>query len=300
MQAENLADAQERLNELRAQRANGRNISDDQMKQAENDVAVAQAAAKTFEQNFMDNIDMAKGFASAMEAAAPVIAAQFNMETEEGRRLYETITRNIAAAGPEVGTATALAISQGLLSPEAFQSLVELDTMAYGVGEKVAATSRQNGIDQAEAMVEGLDKGIKKSKKELKRIGREAGNGMVQGLRSTIKDWVGAIDDMVKGTKVTLEVRSPSRVFERIGEQSGQGFTNGFAATASANPLPNSITPKSKAFSVQQDALQQESTEPPNIRVFIGDRELTDIVDVQVEKNSLMGRDFAVAGRRDY
>jgi hypothetical protein len=273
------------LNELRAQKANGRKISDDQMAQAENDVAVAQAAAKTFEQNFIDNIDMAKGFASAMEAAAPVIAAQFNMETEEGRRLYETITRNIAAAGPEVGTATAMAIANGLLSPEAFQSLVELDTMAYGVGDKVAQTSRKNGIEQAEAMVAGLDKGIKKSKKELKRIGREAGNGMVQGLRSTLKDWVGAIDDMVKGTKVTLQVRSPSKVFERIGEQSGQGFTNGFAATANANPLPQGSAPRSKSFSVQSDALLQATNEPPNVRVFIGDQELTDIVDVQIDKN---------------
>jgi len=285
MQAENLADAQERLNELRAQQANGRTISDEQMREAENDVAVAQAAAKTFEQNFMENVNLSQGFAEAMNAAAPAIAAQFNMDTEQGRRMYETIMSNIAAAGPEVGTATANAIAAGLLSPEAFQSLVTLDTMAYGVGDAVAMTSRQNGIDQAEALVEGLDKGIKKAKKELKRIGRMAGKGMVDGLRSTIKDWVGAIDDMVKGTKVTLEVRSPSRVFERIGQQSGQGFTNGFAATASANPLPNSTAPKSKAFSVQQDSLAQASTEPPNIRVFIGDQELTDIVDVQIDKN---------------
>jgi hypothetical protein len=281
MQAQNLADAQERLNELRAQAANGRKISDEQFAEAEADVRAAEAAAKSFEENFQAGIDLSSAFANALNEAAPVIAAQFDLTTPEGRRMYDTMIQNIAAAGPEVGLATAQAISAGLLSPEAFNDLKTLDALAGDVGVAVFATSKAEGRKYGEEMIKGIKAQIKASEKQLKKIGRDAGKGMVDGLRSTIKDWTQVIQDYVKGTKVTLQISSPSKVFEKIGEQTGQGFTNGFAKTADS-PINPPGGMRTRAYSPDAGSLSGGDT---NVKVFIGDRELTDIVDVQVEKN---------------
>ena len=281
MQQENLTAAQERLNELRAQAANGRDVSD-QIVTAEADVAAAQAAAKSFEENFQEGINLSSAFANALNDAAPIIAAQFDLSTPEGRRMYDTMIQNIAAAGPEVGLATAQAISAGLLSPGAFDSLKNLDALAGDVGVAVFATSKAEGQKYGKEMIKGIKAQIKASEKQLKQIGRDAGKGMVSGLRSTIKDWVGVIQDYVKGTKVTLQISSPSKVFEKIGEQTGQGFTNGFAKTADS-PINTPGGLRTRAFT--PDTSTMGNGGDTNVRVFIGESELTDIVDVRVEKN---------------
>jgi len=176
-----------------------------------------------------------------------------------------------------------------------------LNMFAGNVGSTISDRSYGAGARQAKKMVNGLDAKMKKQRKELVNIGAMAGDGMVAGLRSKVDDWVATVRSMVAATKAELEIRSPSRVFMRIGEQTGEGFTQGFAAAASTKiPVPNMVTPTAPSFRVNSDSLTGAETAPPMVKVFIGDKELTDIVDVQVEKNTLLGRDFAYAGRRDY
>lgn len=295
--------AQERLNELRAKAANEKpsDRTAENIRIAENDLAVAQAAAKSFEENFQEGIDLSNAFGAAMQAAAPVIAAQFDMNTPEGQAMYNQIIDNLLAAGPGLGTETALAIAAGMISPESWQSLEDLDVFAGSVGTEIADKSFGQGARMAKDVVDGIDAEMKKAKKKLIRIGERAGEGMVKGLRNKIKDWTQAIQDYVKGTEVTLKIQSPSKVFERIGEMTAAGLNKGFANEVDTNAVPIPGAPTTRPYSVNDQVMAETGTDIyPEVRVFIGDRELTDIVDVQVEKNSLMGRDFAVAGRRDY
>jgi hypothetical protein len=295
--------AQERLNELRAKAANEKpsDRTAENIRIAENDLAVAQAAAKSFEENFQEGIDLSNAFGAAMQAAAPVIAAQFDMNTPEGQAMYNQIIDNLLAAGPGLGTETALAIAAGMISPESWQSLEDLDVFAGSVGTEIADKSFGQGARMAKDVVDGIDAEMKKAKKKLIRIGERAGEGMVKGLRNKIKDWTQAIQDYVKGTEVTLKIQSPSKVFERIGEMTAAGLNKGFANEVDTNAVPIPGAPTTRPYSVNDQVMAETGMDIyPEVRVFIGDRELTDIVDVQVEKNSLMGRDFAVAGRRDY
>jgi len=294
--------AQERLNELRAQAAN--NPSDrmsENIRIAESDLAAAQAAAKSFSENFQEGIDLSMAFGAAMQAAAPVIAAQFDMNTPEGQAMYNQIIDNILAAGPGLGTDTALAIASGMLPESSWNSLKQLNMFAGDVGKAISDKSFGQGARQARKIVKGIDAEMKKQQKALRKIGAQAGDGMVAGLRSRLDAWRRTVQEYVRVTKAELQINSPSRVFMKIGEQTAEGFNQGFADEVSTNAVPTPATPTARPYTVKDQVVSEAGVDLyPEVRVFIGDRELTDIVDVQVEKNSLMGRDFAVAGRRDY
>jgi hypothetical protein len=169
------------------------------------------------------------------------------------------------------------------------------------VGKAVSDRSFGEGARQARKIVKGIDAEMKKQQKALKRIGAQAGDGMVAGLRSRLDAWRATVRAYVAATRAELDINSPSKVFMKIGEQTAEGFNQGFQEEVSTDAVPTPATPTARTYSVNDQVMAETGTDIyPEVRVFIGDRELTDIVDVQVEKNSLMGRDFAVAGRRDY
>ncbi len=295
-QQDEIVAAQERLNELRAQAANAKDGPSDSLLEniriAESDLGIAQAAARSFEENFQAGLDLSRAFAESMNQVAPVIASHFDMTTPEGRALYEQMIGGIMAAGPEVGMATAQAISAGLLSPDAFHELTKLDAFAGEVGLAIADKSKGEGAREAALIVKGIDRKMKSLKPELVKIGAMAGDGMVAGLRSKVDAWAAAVRAMVKATKDELKIQSPSKVFMEIGEFSGQGFTQGFASTASATDIQmgSGATPKASSFSVSGESIVAKTT-APEVRVFIGEQELTDIVRTEVDNEaSNMGR----------
>jgi hypothetical protein len=281
--------AQERLNELRAQAANEKTPSArtaENIRQAEADLAVAQNAAKSFEENFQEQIDLSNAFGAAMAAAAPVIAAQFDMNTPEGQAMYNQIIDNILAAGPGLGTETALAIAAGMISPESWQDLEDLNVFAGNVGLAISDKSYGQGARMAKDVVDAIDKQMKKAHKRLVRVGERAGEGMVKGLLNKIKDWTAAINQYVRGTEVTLKIQSPSKVFERIGEMTAAGFNKGFSNEVDTDGVPTPSTPTARPYA-GQDSLVGAATTPTNtnVRVFLGDRELTDLVRTEIDES---------------
>ena len=115
---------------------------------------------------------------------------------------------------------------------------------------------------------------------------------MVIGFNSQKSAFKAAVDGYIASAMQALGINSPSKVFMEIGDYTAEGYNIGFGRTIDGNvPIPKT------GATIGGDLGAQGDTQ---VKVFIGDQELTDIVDVQVEKSTMMGRDFAVAGRRDY
>lgn len=69
---------------------------------------------------------------------------------------------------------------------------------------------------------------------EFEKIGQATGEGFVRGLESVdvVEPTVGAMGEIIDNAKDTLDIHSPSGVFESIGEDTLQGFFNGAEAKA--------------------------------------------------------------------
>jgi hypothetical protein len=110
-------------------------------------------------------------------------------------------------AGPEAALASAEAIAQaGQSGVDALNDQqAELDKYA----KKAAKIARQQYIDNGMAMAEGMLKGLRDKRKELE------------------KEMKSLAEAMVKTIKKQLGIHSPSRVFRKLGNYTGDGFVRG-------------------------------------------------------------------------
>lgn len=118
--------------------------------------------------------------------------------------LNKATIRQLSEAGVEGGLAYAQALSQG--GPEAikeFNALQhQLSAAAGDLGKTAAAGTYQAGIDAAE----GLVRGLRRKAKALRQAAKSMARAMVDAI------------------KRALGIRSPSRVFARLGEQTVKGL----------------------------------------------------------------------------
>ena len=146
-------------------------------------------------------------------------------------------------------------------------------------------------------------------------VGRFVGIGgdIVRGIANGIRGAAGAVADAIGGVvtgainkaKSMLGIGSPSKLFAQLGGWVGEGFANGILEEAgrvarAAASLGNTATAGGTAGvtisggdPVSADWWTRGNPPPPpaaaaasigEIRVFIGDRELTDMVRVEVDK----------------
>lgn len=144
-------------------------------------------------------------------------------------------------------------------------------------------------------------------------------SGMGGWLWDQVKHYLGSFKDKVLGF---FGIRSPSKMFATIGMQLVQGLAKGMTdntaiAVSAANGMADAVTSASQInpqvslnslasssmavdniarnkfgtsaanqFSAQQAAAQAANPQVPNVRVFIGETELTDIVSTEID-NSL-------------
>lgn len=149
----------------------------------------------------------------------------------------------------------------------------------------------------------------------LASAGRDLINGMVSGIQSAAGSLAQAAKDTVhkavNAAKSALGIHSPSTVFATIGQQSVDGLVAGLAAAApravdAVGQLADSITAQPVALGgvVDLDAVRAaraatavaatyrlEQAAPTGtdggdtyVRVFLGDRELTDLVRVETSR----------------
>ena len=290
--------AQERLNDIVARN----NASTDPLSQADMDAQttaqmdldMARAAVQSFDANLNAAIDESMLFGNMMEQASQSLLATFGADSP----IYSQMMSEMMMAGPGVGTEFARAITEGGLEPETAKRLTKWNMWAGDVSTKMAKDAKQVGILQAQADYKGLKKEIKKLMPEIRDIGKSVGVGMDSGFRSELANWRRTVQAYVNATRAELQINSPSKVFAKIGAQSAEGYNLGFEDEISAMPPIPEMTPGQRIFSPNTSTLFEGGD--TNVKVFIGEKELTDIVDVQINDNMDYGRDFAVAGRRDF
>lgn len=203
-------------------------------------------------------------------------AQKFNINIARDRKLglSNDSLNQIAAAGVDGGGTAAAAIAAA--TPKQVKQLNALTAQMHRIGDNVGN------------MVAG----------QFYDAGIQAANGMVHGLESQI----GAIDKVmirfanasVASMKRALGIHSPSRLFhDQVGVPIGMGVHDGIRSTipAVARATSGLVTvPR-----VRPMAMGGSSMVPPvfNVKVFVGDREITDIARVEVE-HGLIGLGHAL------
>ena len=290
--------AQERLNAIVARN----NASTDPLSQADTDAQttaqmdldMARSAVQSFDANLNAAIDESMLFGNMMEQASQSLLLTFGADSP----IYSQMMQEMMMAGPGVGTEFARAITEGGLEPETAKRLTKWNMWAGDVSKKMAKDSKEVGVLQAQSDYKGLKKEIKNLMPQIRKVGQSVGVGMDSGFRSELANWRKTVQAYVAATRQELQINSPSKVFAKIGAQSAEGYNVGFDdEIASMPPIPE-MTPGQRIFSPSTANLFEGGD--TNIKVFIGDKELTDMVDMQINDNMDYGRDIAVAGRRDF
>ncbi len=137
-----------------------------------------------------------------------------------------------------------------------------------------------------------------KGEGSLYKLGKEAINGLIKGMDKRAGAAVAKAQSIAKQISDTIanafQIQSPSKVMMGYGENISEGLAIG---------MENGISKVDMAAARVANAAMisgEISSGAPTVKVFIGDQELKDIVDVQITDAS--GRDFdvAFAGRRDF
>jgi tape measure domain-containing protein len=127
------------------------------------------------------------------------------------------------------------------LNDEVYRDLLEQGPDAMPFMEELLAGGRTR-IDQVNTLSNALDRSANdlgnKASKSLYQAGVDAAQGLVDGLTAkekNLRDLMNRISDyMVNNIKTRLGIKSPSRVFAEIGEQTNQGLIDGLDRTSSA------------------------------------------------------------------
>jgi TP901 family phage tail tape measure protein len=230
-------------------------------------------------------------------AAQKAKAFQAVLAQLKAQGLNQEAIEQIIQAGPENGLAAAQAIMQG--GQAAIDQVNQLQAKLSDAGANVAALGADNmykaGIATAEGMVKGIESQMGALEDSMEKIGKR----LVRALRKALK------------------IKSPSKVMLMLGQMVGLGFAKGIketerqvtkvstsmakaaagaiyspelaraAAAANRAPLAGAL---SRTFVTQPMAPTPTPSGsnvvgppiPPEVRVYIGDRELTDIVHVEV------------------
>ena len=102
-------------------------------------------------------------------------------------------------------------------------------------------------------------------------FGAAVGDGLIKGILAKIPEVTKAAQDMAKaaetGTKEQLKIQSPSKVFEELGEFTGQGFMGGFEESMMdfTNVL-NSMMPT--AEDLRTSSVTQTSNVTNNFQIY--------------------------------
>jgi tape measure domain-containing protein len=139
----------------------------------------------------------------------------------------------------------------------------------------------------------------KSEKNNLYKLGKEAIQGLIDGMEkkrpAAIRTAQSIANDISATIAAAFQINSPSKLMFSYGEFISEGLALGMeAGLPKINMAANSVA--SAAFPNGQVG----SSGATEVKVFIGDTELKDMVNVQITDASGRDRDVAYAGRRDF
>lgn len=139
----------------------------------------------------------------------------------------------------------------------------------------LATTAYAQGLDTIQGLINGLSDDAKL--KELKA----AAAAMARVIKSTVDS--------------VLEIRSPSKAMMRSGYEVGRGLAEGMSLS---EPLVSGASAGLANAAMESLPTGSGSGAATLVKVFIGDRELTDIVATEITTADERSLDYVLAGRR--
>ena len=266
----------------------------DAIAEAQRKLAEAQAAVKSFEDNLNAQIDQSEFFGTMFSKASNAMLEQFGADSP----IWATMRQNMLAAGPVEGAALAQYIADNGLSPAMAERLKNWNAWAGDVATDQADKNKGQGVQMAMDAMAGLEKKIKEERKRLVAMGEKMGDGVVVGFKDKESDFKKAVRGYINAAYAELGIHSPSRVFAKIGEYTAEGFNQGVEANLEPfSPSVDIENPRIYApgLTLGDSISANVSTD---VKVFLGDKELTDLVDVQIQHNDARQMDMVIAGRR--
>jgi hypothetical protein len=148
-------------------------------------------------------------------------------------------------------------------------------------------------------MQKAIGKLGKKGDGSLYKLGKEAINGLIDGMEERGKVAVKKAESIANRISRTIanafQIQSPSKVMMGYGENISEGLAIGMENGVSKVDLAAARV--ANAAFISGDSPKAAA---PTVKVFIGDQELRDLVDVQITDASGRDLDAAYAGRRDF
>lgn len=103
--------------------------------------------------------------------------------------------------------------------------------------------------------------------------------GIQSGQSAVVNAATSAAQAAIRATQQALDIHSPSKVFEEIGEQTGAGFILGIGGQTKAIAAQMNAIMDTPAISMPEfrlpDMSRYETIEAPTVNVYIGNRQLT-------------------------
>jgi TP901 family phage tail tape measure protein len=164
------------------------------------------------------------------------------LSDDVGPKLSKTALDQLLAAGPEAGLAAAEALANG--GDAAIDEINDLTDRLGDVGQSLGGQLSDQFFDVGLQAAQGLVDGLEAKQKDLDRIAKRLARQLAQAVRKA------------------LGIKSPSKVFQEIGDQTMKGLSIGLdetyatkAGTATADALIRGFgTPALDAFTTSKAA----------------------------------------------
>ncbi len=253
------------------------------------------------------SIDEINGMQSELSTVVGSLQATASQQWfDAGINQQQSAVNSLAAA--KAAAEQALADIQAqynvkLAALEAYQKQVEDGTDAHSV----TLTALMAANDTAAASIaDAIQKKFEwltdeKNPKNMAVLGKNGIEGMIKGLEAmeplVIATAKRIADKVAQTMRDALQVKSPSRVMQEIGEFAGEGLAIGMESSLSKVEAASMLMSRASLPNINNVG-SSSNTSPTEVRVFIGDKELRDIVDVQILNSDSQSLDYVASGRR--
>lgn len=250
-----------------------------------------------------------RGVASNTGATArDALTSQFQNTEKDGKNIIGDFINGAMSKEGEAGETGGLINNEMLTSltggSELFNSAGMGDIQAYLDGSMSMTTQVQDaGTEVASSGVDGTEAVIP----EFEQSGANASLGFATGMESKLEDVMAAARRVGRAASSTMEdeldIHSPSRVFGKIGDYTGEGFVRHLRAYAEESSLAGkhvanaAVHSMTEAVSRISDAIDSKIDTSPIITPIL---DLTNVTKGSSQISAIFSRNQAVIAAREY
>lgn len=260
-------------------------------------------------------------YVSAFLTMTPDQVAQFNQQFAESLKLPNTVADQVISSYAYAGGQSIAGFTSALakLTESGSDENAALVAMATEIGNVISTTLKKESKSGGKKAVDELSKSMKKNKKTAKEGSKSVGNATLKGLKDVLNDTAGkkvaknictglknglnsgkssvsstakaVAEAAYKAAKAALGIKSPSRMFAKLGEYTDAGFVKGLES--GERDIYNTATDiMGKTIKDIYAALNSDVETQPTIRPVM---DLTDIQNGANEIGNIMNG-YSIAG----